>query len=202
MGDYDLTNEQAVREYEGISTVDDTELITRLIERVTSRFEAYCGRQFAARDYDYATDPDNAILDGLANRLNSSLLVLPQFPIVSVTTVRINEISYDESTGIYEAGWYIHSYKSGILGLRGFEWVSGYRNIELVYNAGYGTIPGDLEEACIKQVLWHYKQGKKEHILGQSGKSLADGSVSMFATSAFLPGVKQTLDHYSRIAAI
>jgi hypothetical protein len=204
MGTYDLTSQQAVLQYEGITATSDRDLIEKIIERVTERFERYCDRKFLARDYTYDSssndyDPDNAILDGLNNRGNFKLLSLPQYPIVSITTVRINETAYTESTGVYNSGWFIYSQRSGILGLRGYEWLAGFKNIELVYNAGFATIPADLEEACIKQVVWHLKQGKKEHLLGQSGKSLADGSISLNVTGALLPEVKTTLDHYGKI---
>lgn len=199
MGDYDLIQEFDVREYEGITADADNEFITRIIERVTDRFERYCDRQFVDRTYNYSTDPDNAKLDGLNNPMNRHLLALPQYPIISVTTVRINEVAYDESTSIYNSGWFIYNAKAGILGLRGYEWLQGARNIELVYTAGYATIPEDLQEACIKQVLWNYKQGKGAHLLGVSGKSLADGNVSLFMTNALLPEVKEVLNRYRRV---
>lgn len=198
MGDYDLIQELDVREYEGITSHGDNELLTRIIERVTSRFERFCDRQFADRAYSYLTDPDNAKLDGLNNPNQRQIIALRQYPIISVTTVRINEVAYTESTSIYNSGWFIYSKEAGLLGLRGYEWLQGAQNIELVYTAGYATIPEDLQEACIKQVLWHYKQGKGAHLLGVSGKSLADGSVNLYATNALLPEVKEVLMRYKR----
>lgn len=205
MGSFDLTTASKVKSFEGITVSGDDTLIGVLIERVSKLFDSHTGRKLFARDYDYASSDsdlsEDAILNGLNNPINRTVLQLPQFPLNTVTTVRINESEIDESTGIFETGWYIHHRRQALLGLRGREWTGGAQNTELVYNAGYvsGSIPEDLEGACVEQVLWVFKQGKKEHLMGFSGKTLADGSISILRSGHLLPSVVAVLRQYKVI---
>jgi len=205
MGTYDLTTTALVKTYEGITAATDDTLIGYLIEKVTALFESYCGRKFLTRVYDpdSLSEPDisqdDCILDGLENPLNRKILYLPQRPIITITTVKINETAYTESTDVYTSGWYIHNRKAGALGLRGYDWLAGARNIKIKYTAGYATIPYDLAYACIEQVVWSFKQGKKEHKLGLTSINLAEGSIGL-VTGPLLPSVKQVLNLYRNIA--
>jgi len=210
MGSYDLCTKEQVEAFYGLTTDTDDDLIDDLIEKVSAQFDAYCGRRLYGQEYDYETAEiwhnKNAILNGITNLLIDDLLPLPQWPIVDVTTVRINEMAIDESTGISVSGWYIFDWPGGILGLRGYHWSAGRKNIELVYNAGYDSTntPNEwemLEQACIEQVLWAFKQGKKDYLLGVKGKNFPDGSINLFQTKWLLPQVKATLDNFGDIRA-
>ena len=207
MGTYDLTTATLLIQYEGITGTGDNTMLGLIIERVTGLMEAYCGRKFLARAYSYLTPDPDAILDGLSNPKNTRILALPQYPINSVTTVRINETVYPESTGVYKSGWFIAQRDKGYLGLRGYSWLAGMQNIELVYNAGYDSSNARHDEhidvlggACLEQSLWLYKKGKKDHLLGLGSKSLADGSIGIFSTAALLPSVKLVLNLYQEIS--
>ena len=111
MGSFDLTTTGAVKAYEGITGEGDDSLILSIIGRVTGLMEAYTGRELKSRVHSYLTDPPSeyAVLDGLTNRLQRQLLHLPQYPLSVITTVRINELAIDRSTGVSVSGWFFYS---------------------------------------------------------------------------------------------
>ena len=120
MGSFDLTTTILVKAFEGITGTTDDTLIGTLIERTSKAFDNHTHRLLYTRDYSYlttVTDKDtadlyeNAVLDGLSNPINTRILPLPQRPIISVITVRINELAIDESDSITKSGWFIKSYR-------------------------------------------------------------------------------------------
>ncbi len=128
-----LTTKEKVKAYLEIAA-DDTsrdEVITRLITSAQATIENYCRRKFEAANYE-----EN--IDGPARRIFPE-----QYPIIS-----INALTYgDDNTEI-------ENYKN-----RGtfIDLMLVYNDIKLSYRAGYETIPGDLEQACIMLVDYYYK---------------------------------------------
>ena len=60
--------------------------------------------------------------------------------------------------------------------------------------------PGDLQEACLTQVTYEYKQRETP---GLSSVTFKDGTINKFAVNGmWLPQVKQVLDQYRRITLI
>lgn len=189
-----------VKSFAGITaTTWDTELAA-LVLRAQALAEEYCDRKLEAADYSYLAgasyDLDRAILDGDGD----TRIIVPEWPLNSVTTLRVNEYAISESTSVYEAGWFIESKQRGWIGLRGYVATEGSRNIQLAYNAGYasGSVPDILEQALIEQVAHWLNQGPKEHLLGISGRTLPDGSIAMYEQQALLPSVKMVLGQYAR----
>ncbi|MBW1777359.1 MAG: phage head-tail connector protein [Deltaproteobacteria bacterium] len=188
-----LCSAAQVKAFCGITaTTWDTEL-GNLVNRVDQWIKSYCGRKIEDDDYSYLTDDAEAILDGN----NDDELILPEYPINSVTTVRINEVAYDESESVFGSGWYIRNASAGILGLRGYKWLGGKSNIELVYNAGYETVPTDLVQAAIEICAMKLRKGPKEHEIGVTGRQLIDGSETISAKDV-LDSTRETLDFYRK----
>ena len=198
LGTYALTTLAHLKEAMGVTHSTNDELLERGIDAVTSRFETETRRKLKARDYSYvatadAYDADNAILDGN----DRDHLVLPQYPIVSLTTLRINETAITERSSIYGCGWVLDK-KNGVVMLNCYLFSKGRRNIELVYNAGLTTVPDDLANACIEQALWSFKQSiPGGNLLGVASKALADGSIS-YTAKDLLPGVETVLENYKK----
>jgi hypothetical protein len=72
---------------------------------------------------------------------------------------------------------------------------SGYHNIKIDYNAGYATIPSDLEEACLDYVEYTYNKS--------DDKSINKASISKAGEStSFITGIpdiiKETIEPYKR----
>ncbi len=183
---YDLIASETLKAYMGIDGSQQDALLESLIRQCTALFENVCNRKFKARNYSYDPDSDdydadNAILSGN----DTGELVLPQFPVNSLTTLIVDGITIPEPSLYGRDGMIMNVF-----------FPKGVQNVKVVYNAGYAEIPGDLEMVCIEQCAWLFKQSPAGgNLLGVSSKSLADGSVS-YSARGLLPTAKEVLQKY------
>lgn len=202
MGDHDLITLTDLKDFLGLTDITHDILLSRIIERVSSVFDDETRRKLAARDYTYDStsadyDPDNAVLDGNGR----DRLALPQYPVNSLSTLKINTFEIDERADVFSTGWVLDR-KNGIITLAGYLFTEGLSNIDLVYNAGYATVPADLEGAAVEQSAWVFKQSTPGGaLLGVSGKTLADGSIQ-FTSKELLPSVRATIERYKKRFAL
>ena len=198
VGTYALTTLAKLKSFMSISGSGNDTLLENSIDRTTALFETETRRKLLARDYSYDSDSsdydaDNAIMDGN----NRDEIALPQYPVNSVTTIKINSTSIPQRDTVFDTGWVLDK-KNGILRMIGYLFSEGMANIELEYNASYSTVPDDLESACSAQAAWLFKQSVPGgNLLGVSSKNLADGSIN-YTAKDLLPSVKSTLHNYKR----
>jgi len=198
VGTYALTTLAKLKAFLSIGHTTSDTLLEDCIDRTTAIFEEYTRRNLKARDYHYDSDDgdydaDNAILDGTG----TDTVNLPQYPAVSLTTLRVNTTAITERDTILSVGWVLDK-QNGIVTLVGYIFTKGVKNIELAYNAGFATIPEDLEQAAIEQAAWMFKQSAPGgNMLGVQAKNLADGSIT-YTARHLLPGVKDTLEVYKK----
>ena len=202
VGTYALTSLANLKSYLNLSITTHDTMLEDLVDRATELAENITNRKLKARDYHYdsdesAYDADNAALDGN----DRDRIILPQYPINSVTTLRINTMAIDARGTVFDSGYVIDK-KNGIIILAGYIFTGGIKNIELAYNAGYSTVPEDLAQACIEQAAWMFKQSSAgSSLLGVNNKNLPDGSVS-YTADDLLPQVRMVLERYKRRIAI
>ncbi|MBU1275206.1 MAG: phage gp6-like head-tail connector protein [Proteobacteria bacterium] len=190
-----LTSLAQVKQYLGLSATTHDALLEGLVEAISAQFNAFCGRKLMARDYshlsqDPAYDPDNALLSGSGY----PELLLPQYPILSLTALKVEgrDISASEGGG---TGWVLDS-GAGVLGLLGQVFPRGAHNVGLVYRAGFASAPPDLAQAAVEQTAVRFQESAAgQGRLGVSARTLADGSVS-YHSGALLPQVKAVLERY------
>lgn len=188
----------AVKQYLTIAGTENDELIERLIEAVSARFMTNTGRLLAARDFspesaDPAYDPDNAVLSGSGH----SELLLPQYPVVSLSSLAIDGRAVSPSAAAGDGG-YVVDRLAGVVMLSGAAFPRGPANVAVAYRAGYETVPPDLAQAAIEQTAEAFEQSSAgQGRLGQSARTLADGSVS-YQVSELLPSVAAVLERYRR----
>lgn len=91
-------------------------------------------------------------------------IVLPEFPVNTVTSLYLdaNRV-FGSSTGI-DASKYHIDLKSGIITLFEDETPVGVGVIKAVYNAGFDTIPADLQQATFETVDWNLGRFRGEGI--------------------------------------
>jgi len=202
VGTYALTSSANLKSYLNLSVATHDTLLENLIDRTTELFENFTNRKLKARDYSYistaaAYDSDNATIDGNGR----DAIPAPQFPINSLTTLRVDTMEIDARGGVNQSG-YVLDKASGIIRLAGYIFGKGLRNVELVYNAGYSTVPEDLEQACIEQAAWAFREsGAGSALLGVSAKTMPDGSIS-YTTKDLLATVKMVLNRHKRRFAV
>lgn len=159
----------------------DDDLIEDLIDRVTQLFETYCGiTSFKAADY-------TEYIDGQSDKY-----IFPKnTPINSVTSIHddtdwvwgANELLDASDYRIVDEKYVV--YNSGVFSL-------GEQNIRIIYNGGFTTIPLDLKQACIEEVMTRYKHRKDMDVIQ---KSQEDGNVT-YNQAAFLPSTLVVLNKY------
>jgi hypothetical protein len=127
-----LTSLSAVKEYLGVAGTDDDALLTDLVARVSDGIVTYCGREFAAADYEEYHDGEG-----------TDSVLLNQRPVTDVLALSDDgvEVAADDFVVYPELG--IVRLKSGVFG-------RGARSVYVGYHAGYDAIPGDVEQAAVQ----------------------------------------------------
>jgi len=210
VGTYALTTLAAVNSILKLtadgSTIDA--FVENLVDRVTTRIEGFCDRKLAARDYVYtsAAQQDDTVFSGKG----LTEMWLPQYPVNSVTTLIVDgtTISARTVTEWDDTGYLIHK-AEGRIELVGYTFTEGSQNIYYTYNAGYSTIPDDLEYACAKQAAMEYEESgfANSARLGLSSKDLGDQTVNYLRQAGnkpltWLPDVEEILWLYKRRVAL
>lgn len=141
-----LTTVADVKFVLGIAQTDTTkdDRLQSLINLISGRIEAWCGRQFTEQTYSeeaYDGDPECE-------------LILKQYPITEVAAVTVDgvslasEISDETRFQVYEEEGYLW---------RAAGWYARRKGIKVTYTAGYATIPAALASACIEWVIILYE---------------------------------------------
>jgi hypothetical protein len=172
-----LCTEDNVREYlSNTLSIDDMDRIIVLINSTSQMFENYCNKTIVAKDF-------TEYYDGT----NSNHIWLKNYPIISVTSMYFVDDINDE-TLIPATDYTIDGV--GIYYLSKF--VAFPRNIKVVYRAGYATVPDDIKQVCIEEVV---KNFKKKDRLDISSIAKPDGNYN-FITDPLLPSTKSVLEFY------
>jgi hypothetical protein len=166
-------------------------LLELLIDSVSATFGARIDRTLAKATYT------SLKLDGP----DGPDLILPNFPVVSITSIYEDEVLLVENTDYYV------DYAAGVVHRIGGNWVKGWHEIVITYVAGYvvqgatpGTgetaLPADLKLACMIQVAreWKKTQGSE---WGESSRTFPDGSTTRIERG-LLKEVEEILVRYSR----
>jgi uncharacterized phiE125 gp8 family phage protein len=142
----DFTTKSAVKEYLEMTT-DNTydDSFDNLITRATTFIQNETHRQLLETTYQETIDGDG-----------TTKLFLSEYPIISVDTITIDDDTvYSSDSAQDGASYYI--YNNPAIIRRSVNWPENYQNIVVTYDAGYSTIPGDLEQACIELVAFKYE---------------------------------------------
>jgi len=190
---YALTSREAVHAYriangERLNTTPETNtLIDNLINAVSARFESYCDRKFKSREYTEYHDGGG-----------HSVLYPDQYPITSISGI------YDDSNWSWAESSKIDSTQYRIVGDNSIVFKStanvmgDYRqNIKLIYTAGYSTLPYDLENACILEIM--RAMGRLEDL--EVSEKRSNENLLKYVASDFLPETRSVIEKYRRKVA-
>lgn len=163
---YELCSVANVKAYLGKSYTDDDALLLTFVQAVSARFESMISRNILARSY---TD----ILNGYWGRV----IIPRQYPIVSVSSLLVDGTTVSVAPTIADTGYFATEH---VVYLRHMFVSTGYANVEITYNAGYSTVPADIQQACAE---WAALQFKERTHIGNASQSMSGISVS------YLPSV-------------
>lgn len=176
----DLTSLANVKTWLGVTTSTDDTLLSRLISAGSDYIQAWLNRDLTLQTYASYRDGG----DG-------TRMMFRNYPVVSVTQVKIDNLLIPASV----AGSNGYVYTETSLSLIGYRFTRGYSNVFLNYQAGYSSIPNEIEQACIELVSLRYKDRDR---IGISSKTLA-GETITFTAKDFSDAVETTLKQYRRV---
>lgn len=133
--------------YLKITSVGKDDILTDIKDFVEDWAKKYCGRDFLITTYTRYRDGDGT------DKLN-----VDQFPITAITSIHSDASrGFDSSTEIVAANIIKNdseSWDAGLIELFEASFVRGKKNIKIIYEAGYSTVPQDLQfaiaETCAK----------------------------------------------------
>jgi hypothetical protein len=151
----DLITTARAQQAPGLASVDATYLAT-LIAVASTWIESDVNRTFAVTTYT----------DETYNGDGTSQIWLNQFPIVALTTMKVvesdgtiqtiagTEFDFNAATGEvhfkrYANGYYVY-------------FPLAFQNIKWTYQAGFATVPADVQDACARLVKWLYDRASKD----------------------------------------
>lgn len=169
--------------------------MTDVIGYVSTEFESYI--KFPIALQKFIGYPSKEAFDG-------SFLYLWNNPIVSVDSIKYRSSDTSEynnditnSVEIDKAGNYRLYYPNNIF-------PCGQNSVQVIYNAGYSTIPGDIKKIAIEACIWCYKESNNyqaDGLLGISSKNSGGGANTSINFLDLNPRWKGTLDYYKRIGS-
>ena len=192
----DLTTYDLVKAWCGLpagNTADDA-LFTRLVTAASSAAQLYMGRNIPSASYVEAY-----------NGNSRQALLLRQSPIVSITSVTVDNTTIPQATAQPGAGWrfdtmflYLDGYgfnRSDGGGTSSFN--RGIQNVVVTYTAGYATVPFDIAQATIEMAGYLYKSKDR---IGEASKLVAGQTIAYIRD--INPNTLRTLDQYKRTVGV
>jgi len=168
----DLTTLANVKAYLRIKNNGDDDLLELLISSASKFIEQWCGRSFTANDYIEKFDGTNKDYHFLRNT-----------PINEIDYVKVNDDLKE-----------VQNYNDEMVVISS-TFLKGRINCEIGYNAGFATVPADIEQACIELVGIKYKQIET---LNLSSKAIA-GETTSFITKDIPDFVRIVLQQYKSV---
>ncbi len=160
--------EHTYKEILGITDNTEDEFVELAQYEIEAKVKNYLNRELEASDY-------TEYYDGLS----TDVLVLNQFPINSVSKIEYYDgldSNNDEVWNEYIQGTDYERLNiyDGHISIDGtiFDW--GSKNIKVTYNAGYTTIPYEIQQAC-KKLMLLVKKNRRPADLPSSVASLLIG---------------------------
>lgn len=162
-----------VQAYPGDASAGTAPVYTALIPKVSAAIESYCARTFGQATYTESRNGNGSDRIAVKNR-----------PLTGVTSVSINTLSvpaapdaasfgyvFDDTFIYIRAGQKLSPPPAGSQGGFPYRFERGVQNVVLVYTAGFGTVPADVNQAACEWISFKTaKRGrpdKKNEVLAQ-----------------------------------
>lgn len=176
-----LCTEYEIKEFDGTLAEGDLDSIRAVINRMSVMFENYCNRKFVSQTF-------TEYYNGTGDRY----LYLDNYPVTEITSV------HEDPDWDWGSDELIESTEYRIIDDMGIVYQSifpkGHQNIKVIYTAGYTTVPEDLKQVCIEEVIRAFK---KKNRIDQLLITKEDGTSNYFFDT-LLPKTKLVLDMYRK----
>jgi len=159
------------------------ELLEAFLNRVSARIETYCGRTFASAEYTEYRDGR-----GLP------YIYTNQYPITTVSGIWDDyDWSWADAT-LISSTFYRVSNDGNSINFHDYTLTEGVENIKIIYTAGYSTLPLDLVQVCLEEVVIAWKAKSNPGLISIT---MEDGSIQRNSTN-FLPSSMAVLNKYRK----
>lgn len=179
---------------ESKATTNEQALVELFAKAATGQIQNYCDRLLLMGTY-------TEVWDG-----QGSDLILPkEFPIVSVASIKF--ASDGGFSGAIALQPQTYSVTEECISLRGGVLTpNGVGQLQVIYDAGYATIPMDLQLACVRQIQYMWGQTGKQggamtglkEVSKMQERQVKDDTI---ASKGLIADVIGTLDNYRRMEA-
>lgn len=176
-------------------TADENGVIAFLISAVSTKIQKFVGYNFSQATYTRTF-----------NGQGGQRQILPDRPVLSVSAVTIGPVPIPAALDAILPGFVADD---KCLYLRGFwEFYRGFQNVTVTYEAGYASVPMDVQEACLDWMVtaWNIAIGA----LDPSARAVRAGDTQIDyramttaikgATVLMPPSIAGTLLPYQRIS--
>ena len=182
-----------VKSYLGVEGANHDALLDQIADGVSERVEAYTGRTFVTRAVTETLDGDG-----------KQFLYLRNYPVVSVTSLKIRYSLLDEWTVLNVAAETVLDARRGRLYLNSMHFPWGPLSIEVVYSAGWGAqdavaLPQDLVQAALDYVKFVYD---RKTVGATLAASMTIGPNTVSVVPDIPTDVKRVLDSYRKVRSI
>lgn len=160
---------------------NDDAVLARLITAASTFFTTACARQILEQAYGERYDGKG-----------SARLYLRNTPVLSVTSVAIDEVPIPASVAVADPGWVLNG---NMIVLFGYWFRRGFANVAVTYSAGYAAAPADVAEAVTELVGLRYR-GKDR--LGKVSESIGGMATTAYSQKDVSPFVQSVITRYTR----
>ncbi len=181
----DLTTLSNVKDYMQITDTSSDTVLTRLISAFSQWFLSKVNRGSLLQT-SYTEQ---------RNGQGGDSITTIYWPIQSITSVTVDGNAIPASDGIIPG--YVND--SFTIWLKGYRFCRGRGNVQIVYSAGYPTVPLDIEQAVIDQVAFTLR---RQPNLGSTSQSMNGITTVAFSQAELAPGVKAVIDSYKDQAVV
>lgn len=179
-----LTSVAVAKDHLGIPASDPSQdgRVERFINVCSDRIANYCNRQLVS----------GAVTEKVHGGM-SNMLMLREWPVTSIQSISVDLIGQFSQDSVIDPSRYRIIDDGTVVYDSVFPY--GYGNVQVCYTAGYQTIPGDLEMACLLFVEWLYRF-RNTGSIGRSAISKGDEHTTILQD---IPGIiKSMIDPFRR----
>ncbi len=184
----DLTTLANAKQWIGITGSTDDAMLTRLVSASSDYITMWLGRDITLQTY-------NSYRDGIPG----NIMVLRNYPVVSVSTVTIDgnvvPAAVYPSVGASPSPGFIFDNYSIMLVGGVYAFTRGFQNVYFSYQAGYSTIPTEIEQAALELVALRYKERDR---IGMVSKAIG-GETTTYSQKDISDSIETTLANYRRV---
>lgn len=168
-----------------ISSEIETPTIEDFINRASIWTNEYTGRRLKSRSNIDIYDGDG-----------SDILLLRDYPVTSITDLRIDDGTNNGSPPQTTSGDYTVNLQSGLIKLKnGVMFSKGFQNITITYTAGYATPTETIKEAVLLYVGHLYRRQYADQKFGVQSETIGDRTTT-YGTDDIIPKAKALLNQY------